>query len=299
MHAGGRRFSPRRLRPPEWAFWQPGLGGWVFILCQFFGWGLFVASLVALAWMARALASGFAVGFRTLGVGVAALFVVSQVVIGISVLHFQRSKGSRLEAPSAGLPDAGSLQRLLVLLVLYTAPHLLLAFVCLGAAVLRSWAAPAAAGFLSTWYLRRVFDSADAAGRAWPAFERWLERHIDAVAEEWLGGVKFIADWAGSRAPGGGGGAKVRLRLSSARPVPVGPHVVPPHCPVQAACPGHPPEGPLRQHNLLGPPAERAHDLERGGGRHEGEFPEGAEGGRSGGALPGRASRAGRDPESP
>merc|ERR1712078_690511 len=69
MHTGGRRFSPRRLRPPgaEWAFWQPGLGGWVFILCQFFGWGLFVASLVALAWMARALASGFAVGFRTFG----------------------------------------------------------------------------------------------------------------------------------------------------------------------------------------------------------------------------------------
>lgn len=210
MHTGGRRFSPRRLRPPgaEWAFWQPGLGGWVFILCQFFGWGLFVASLVALAWMARALASGFAVGFRTFGVGVAALFVTSQVVIGISVLHFQRGKGTRLEASSAGLPDAGSLQRLLALLLLYTAPHLLLALICLSVAVLRRWAAPAAAGFLSAWYLRRVFDSAGAAGRAWPAFEQWLERHIDAVAEEWLGGVQVIADWAGRRAPVRGGGGR-------------------------------------------------------------------------------------------
>lgn len=210
MHSDGRRVSPRRRSPgTEWAFWQPWLGGWVFIICQFFGWGLFVTSLVSLAWMARAVASGFAVCFRTLGVGISALFISSQVIIGISVLHFQRGKAACLEKSPFDLLRTGSLVRLSLLLLLYTAPHLLIAAACLGGALLGVWTAPVAAGCLSAWYLRRIFSFSCAEGRAWPAFESFIDRHIDSMAEEWLGGAQVLADWRSCRrAPVRAGGGR-------------------------------------------------------------------------------------------
>lgn len=206
-----------------WTFYQPGKGGFRFIMLQSCGWGCFALGLMACMVLAsvfvRALLArgtggdvvdGSAIEMRVVAVaswvaGVAGF--AAQIILATSLLHFQPhgsvpapaaapGRAMTLDQPSRPQEWRGFLQMLLVLHVIH-APHLILLAIIttvLIAAPSVMWSATTFA-VLAAAYSPTFRGAPGSTGlRSWTAFQAWATRVVEDAARRWHGECRVVRD---------------------------------------------------------------------------------------------------------
>ena len=197
----------------SWTFYQPGRGGFRFILLQAFGWASFAVSVAGCAVLGAIVLRAVMKG--GLGEGtdeMRAVAVVSwvaggtgflaQVFLAVSLPLFRPSVATSETAPApastAKVSQAsdlrGFLQMMLVLHVIH-APHLLLLAIIatvLAAAPSAAWGATAFS-VLAVAYSPTFFGAPGSTGmRSWTAFQAWATRVVEDAARRWHGECRVV-----------------------------------------------------------------------------------------------------------
>ncbi|GMH39261.1 hypothetical protein BSKO_07159 [Bryopsis sp. KO-2023] len=173
-----------------WRFFQPFEGGQVFVASQALGWTLFAMFIACVLKLMQELWKGVGVAMRWWALGTGGIIVVTQLVLGLSLLTFQHRRGRhRIKStPLAPLID------MLPVVLLYMPIHLVIAvwivsFTLLPkAVVIIFWAT-----FMGTYYATTSTGNPGHTGcRKWPVVRTWFNRHLPESLKFWVGKVNLI-----------------------------------------------------------------------------------------------------------
>ena len=203
-------------------FWQPGVGGALFVACQALGWALYslsVLSFIASCWLLSGALAGSPVSHARWVLpaafwGAGATGLAAQVTLALSLLAYRPTAGSSPAAaagqhPGAALRMGGatswtrqevgqSLQlhatMMAVLLLVYAPQHLVLSIVASLYLLMPPPAASAvllvfACGYGTTY----VGKPAVTGRRTWAMFQRSARDSLCAALAHWFGGVRVVA----------------------------------------------------------------------------------------------------------
>lgn len=208
-----------------WTFYQPGRGGFRFMLLQGFGWACFAVSVAACAVLVMATLRAILVStggdgsgsleMRSVAVAswVAGLTgLAAQIILACSLMHFQphaNAPASSTPLPASAPYDwRGFAQMILVLHVIH-APHLILLAIIatvFAASPNLSWSA-ATFTALGLAYSPTFLGAPGSTGlRSWTAFQAWATRVVEDVARRWHGKCRVIRDGEAWHLGGNGAG---------------------------------------------------------------------------------------------
>jgi len=199
----------------SWTFYQPGRGGFRFVLLQTCGWASFALSVAGCAVLGAiviraVIRGGFSEGTEYMRAVAVVSWVaggagfLAQVFLAVSLPHFRPSavtgKTTPAPASAAKAPQTsdmrGFLQMLLVLHIIH-APHLLLLALIatvLAAAPSMAWSSTAFA-VLTVAYSPTFFGAPGSTGmRSWTAFQAWATRVVEDAATRWHGACRVVRD---------------------------------------------------------------------------------------------------------
>lgn len=200
----------------SWSFYQPGRGGFRFVLLQTCGWASFALSVAGCAVLGAivlraVMRGGFGEGAEEMRTVAVVSWVaggagfLAQVFLASSLPLFRPSAapGETAPAPAAAVKGSqassdmrGFLQMLLVLHVIH-APHLLLLALIatvIAAAPSIAWGATVFA-VLGAAYSPTFFGAPGATGmRSWTAFQAWATRVVEDAARRWHGECRVVRD---------------------------------------------------------------------------------------------------------
>mmetsp|Transcript_34807 Transcript_34807/g.82573 ORF Transcript_34807/g.82573 Transcript_34807/m.82573 type:complete len:630 (+) Transcript_34807:253-2142(+) len=169
----------------SWRFFQPGVGGTVFIATQACGWILFSLALVGLMTMAAFLLKGIACCMANLYFATGALMVAGQLVLGGSLFAFRTSAGREPRLPAC------SIHGHVLIAGLHLPVHIFCSVVAISMVVLPLQVAVTAwVSVIIPYYgLTSWGDPAHTGRREWGRFRAFISAHIDEAMRFWVGGV--------------------------------------------------------------------------------------------------------------
>ena len=197
-------------------FWQPGVGGALFVACQALGWALYslsVLSFIASCWLLSGALAGTPVSHARWVLpaafwGAGATGLAAQVTLALSLLAYRPSAGPTAaagQAPLLGGVTSWSRQEVVkslqlhatmmaVLLLVYAPQHLVLSIVASLYLLMPPPAASAvlllfACGYGTTY----VGKPAVTGRRTWVLFQRASRDSLCAALAHWFGGVRVVA----------------------------------------------------------------------------------------------------------
>ena len=202
----GRRKRTREKFDSNWSFWQPGRGGSVFIVTQFFGWCFFGMSLLGLGWMCKfALAQIASCGvfcLRSVSLPTAAVMITAQLILAGSLSYFQDTEGETGgQKPMATLKGHYEsirtyIQECLTVLLFYC-PH----FLIIGSALIPYLCLPIVYAssimmglFLPLHLLGSIGQPQVTGIRESKAFKSWAGTSFERISNRFLGGVRYICE---------------------------------------------------------------------------------------------------------
>jgi len=186
---GYLRHGKNRKSETRWKFFQPFVGGRIFIASQALGWSLFSLSLVFLIAIVRQIIKGVAFAIQIWALMSGGTAVITQLVLALSLLTFRPGSTDRW------MPYFKQcfLENLPVLLM-YTPVHLVCTFWVLSFSLL-----PAVPVFVSwtmvltAYYLISNKGNPKHTGsRRWPAFQKFMEPYIEKSLSVWFGSVQIV-----------------------------------------------------------------------------------------------------------
>ena len=172
-----------------WRFFQPFVGGRVFIATQALGWSLFSLSLVFFIAVVREVVKGVAIAIRIWALVSGGTAVVTQLVLGLSVLTFRPGSKERWIPYLRDL----FLENLPVLLM-YTPIHLVCTIwiLCLTffppLPVVVFWSV-----VIPIYYFRSNKGNPQHTGcRKWPEFQSFIGPYVEKSLNRWFGRAEVI-----------------------------------------------------------------------------------------------------------
>ena len=189
----------------NWSFWQPGRGGSVFVVTQFFGWCFFATSLLGLAWVTKfalaQIAAGSALALRAISVPTAVVMIAAQVAIAGSLTFFKegetkKTKGLRTSALEAYAHWRDHVELCLITFLFYC-PHyivissILVPYLCLPS----MYASSIMMGLCFPLHLLGSIGHPQHTGiRESQKFREWVGRSFERIYGRFLGGIRYVCE---------------------------------------------------------------------------------------------------------
>jgi len=179
-----------------WRFFQPGVGGTIFVAIQACGWIFFALAILGVGAIARAMIQGVVHRISVeLHVGTGIVMIMGQVMLGGSLMAFRsRSKSARGEAEKHGSRQRCSFSGHCISSMLFLPAHIFGGVVfLLFSAVSFQVAAAVFSSILIPYYgLTSWGAPAHTGRREWGAFKLWWGTHIVDAMSCWLGGLEVL-----------------------------------------------------------------------------------------------------------
>eukprot|EP00210_Caulerpa_lentillifera_P003438 g3281.t1 len=186
---GYLRHGRNQKSQTPWKFFQPFVGGRIFIATQALGWSLFSLSLVFFIKVVQQIIKGVAFAIQLWALASGGAVVVTQLVLAVSLLTFKPGCSS-LWVPYL---KQRVLENLPVLLM-YTPVHLMCTLWVLTFSLLPKipvfsfWTV-----VLSSYYLISNKGNPKHTGcRRWPEFQQFIGPYIEKSLSLWFGGVQVV-----------------------------------------------------------------------------------------------------------
>eukprot|EP00210_Caulerpa_lentillifera_P002989 g2854.t1 len=186
---GYLRHGKKSKSKTGWKFFQPFVGGRVFMATQALGWSLFSLSLVLLIAVVQQIIKGVAFAFHIWALVSGGTAVITQLVLALSLLTFRPGR------TVTWMPYIKQrfLENLPVLLM-YSPVHLVCSFWVLSFSLLPTLPTM---GFwttvLSLYYWMTSKGNPKHTGcRRWPRFQKFMEPYIEKSLSLWFGSIQVV-----------------------------------------------------------------------------------------------------------
>ena len=173
----------------SWRFFQPFVGGRMFIATQALGWSLFSLSLVFFLAVVWQIIKGMAIAIRIWALASGGTAVITQLVLGLSVMTFRPGSTERWAPYLATI-----LVENIPVMLMYTPVHLFCAILVLSFTILPAlqcctmWCL-----LLSVYYYYSDKGNPKVTGcRKWPWFQEFFGKHVKRSLQRWLGDVAVV-----------------------------------------------------------------------------------------------------------
>lgn len=173
----------------SWRFFQPFVGGRVFIATQALGWSLFSLSLVCFIALVREIVKGVAIALKMWALASGGTAVVTQIVLGLSVFYFKPGNKEKWMFHLKRF----ILENLPVVLMYIPIHAICTIWVFTFTFLPMTYALLMWTLILSVYYVSTTKGHPSKTGcRKWPAFQAFIAKHIEASLKRWFGRIEVI-----------------------------------------------------------------------------------------------------------